>query len=121
MLRDLLKGKPRDITPKNRPTCFDSLGGGGSGDNIFVVTFTCDYLTSADTYSCDKTFEEIDRAVAEGKIIHCRHKYNSATKFTSEFSMRFNGIIFDETDRVARFALGDKTLSFWEYGSFSIN
>ena len=29
MLRDLLRGRPRDITPHNRPTCFDSMGGGG--------------------------------------------------------------------------------------------
>ena len=30
MLKDLLKGRPRDITPHNRPTCFDGMGGGSS-------------------------------------------------------------------------------------------
>ena len=37
MLKDLLRGKPRDITPKNRCGCFDSLGGSGSGGGGRVV------------------------------------------------------------------------------------
>lgn len=28
MLNDLLRGRMRDITPKNRPTCFQGMGGG---------------------------------------------------------------------------------------------
>lgn len=33
MLKDLLRGKPRDITPKNRLGCFNGLGGNGEGGN----------------------------------------------------------------------------------------
>ena len=36
MLNDLLRGKPRDITPHNRPTCFDGLSDGDSG-GAYVV------------------------------------------------------------------------------------
>lgn len=36
MLKDLLKGKCRDITPKGRECCFDSLGGGGGCDLVIA-------------------------------------------------------------------------------------
>ena len=45
MLKDLLKGRMRDITPTNRPTCFDSVKGGGLEPLIVIFTGTSTSIT----------------------------------------------------------------------------
>lgn len=69
MLKDLLKGRMRDITPTNRPTCFDSVKGGGLEPLIVIFTGTSTSITP----SVSKA--EIYSAFEENKLIFA--KYNN--------------------------------------------
>lgn len=88
MLKDLLRGKPRDITPHNRPTCFDGLSGGGSGgDGAFCVNVARN--------SADKTYEEIIAAYEAGLYVYAKDERGNLFPLSDvkNGSVRFCGVL----------------------------